>query len=288
MSEMINEVKVIWVADVIYHPGAYLDSHFHHDYHQIFYMLKNKAEFEINGNSTILSENMIFFARPDTVHGIKPIPGPDDVEMLDVKFIVLDRYFVDILNNIPVRFYGNDQLKAILLAVIDEGLKKDLYFERSTAHLLCSFLYKMIQLHKNSNHGFPDGTIRVNPVVKIKDYIKEHYREEISLSTLAENVGYTKNYICRLFKENSDITINEFLNSVRIHRAVDLLLSSDMDITEISKASGYTNIYHFMKTFKKLTKMSPESYRRNSVVGTSFSRGPIDHKSSVIWTLSPE
>ena len=286
MSEIINEVKVLWVSKSIYPSGAYLKEHHHEDYYQIYYVTENRAEFLVNGNPFVLSENMMVFARPGVVHGIKPISGPDPMRMLEVKFTVLENDLVEEFNNVPLVFYGNDLLQRILSIVVDEGLKKDLFFEKSITHQFCSFLYKMIQHYKNFNQGSPGKINKINPAAKIKEYIKENYRQEISLADIASNVGYTKNYLCRLFRENANITINDYLNNVRIHHAVDLLLTTDMDISEISKASGYTNIYHFIKTFKKLTKISPGSYRRRSIIGEELASGKVDSKYSVIWEPS--
>ena len=288
MSEVSNEVRVIWVADNNYHTGTYLNDHSHPDNYQVYYVNEGKSEFVINGNTSALSKNMFVFAHPGVVHGIKPVMGPDSLNTLEVKFLVIDHDLIDELESIPFICYGNDQLKTILYDVINEGLKKDVFFERSIDHLFCSFLYKMIQQYRNYHLGSSETTIKAKPAAKIKEYIKEHYQEVISLSKLAGTVGYTKNYLCRLFREDSDITINEYLNGVRIHHAIDLLLSTDMDISEISKASGYTNIYHFIKTFKKLTKMSPGSYRRKSIVGAYLAVGPFESKNSVIWTMSSE
>ena len=285
MSEIINEAKVLWVSKSIYPPGAYLKEHHHEDYYQIYYVIENKAEFLINGNPFTVNENMMVFARPGVVHGIKPITCPDPMRMLEVKFTVLDRDLAEEFNNVPLVFYGNDLLQRILYTVVDEGLKKDLYFERCITYQLCSFLYKMIQHHKNFNQGSPGKINRINPAAKIKEYIKKNYKQEISLADIASNVGYTKNYLCRLFRENVNITINEYLNNVRIHHAVDLLLTTDKDISEIGKACGYTNVYHFIKTFKKLTKISPGNYRRNSILGSNLFFGSIG-ENSVIWTPS--
>ena len=284
----MNEVKIIWVAENVYHTDAYLNSHSHHDYYQIYYVIENEAEFVVNGSTTKLSENMLIFAHPHVEHGIKPISVANALRMLEVKFIVLDDDLIEELSHIPRVFYGNDQLQKILREVVDEGFIKDFYFERSIVHLFSFFIYKMIQLNKNFNMGPSKKVIQTKPAAKIKEFINKHYRDEISLNKLAENVGYTKNYLCRLFRESTGITINEYLNTVRISHAVDMLLSSDIDVMEISKATGYTNIYHFLKTFKKMTNMSPGNYRRNSIQGEGLFFGNVETNNSIIGLLSEQ
>ncbi len=62
-------------------------------------------------------------------------------------------------------------------------------------------------------------------------------------------------------------TINSYLTNVRINKAVELLAGTEMDVGQISGVVGYNNVFHFIKTFKKLVGVSPGNYRRNELTG---------------------
>jgi AraC-like DNA-binding protein len=92
---------------------------------------------------------------------------------------------------------------------------------------------------------------------KIKQYIHQHFREAVHLQELAEQVQRSPNYIIGVFKEIMGLTPIEYLHHIRIAEARNLLLNSDMTISEIAHYLGYYDISHFYRTFKKVAACSP-------------------------------
>lgn len=93
-------------------------------------------------------------------------------------------------------------------------------------------------------------------------YIKAHSNEDISLDLLAERYGYTKDYLIRLFKRRYGDTPMNFLMSSRMENAASLILHTDVSVTEISYAVGYTDYSVFYKNFLKYHKTSPSEYKK--------------------------
>ena len=124
--------------------------------------------------------------------------------------------------------------------------------------------------------------LSIEKAVKIKDYLDLHYAEDITLDDLATNVGYSKNYLCRIFRESTGNTINFYLNNARINKAVELLAGTDMDVAKISGVVGYNNVFHFIKTFKKLVGVSPGNYRRNELTGIKLASESVYSTSVII------
>ncbi len=104
----------------------------------------------------------------------------------------------------------------------------------------------------------------------IHDYLMKNYREEINLKNLSSLVNLTEGSLCRFFKENMGLTIIEYLNKIKIDYSCELLKNLDLSILEVCYDSGYNNLSHFNKQFKKFTSVSPKEYRR---------------KYSLVWTL---
>ena len=78
------------------------------------------------------------------------------------------------------------------------------------------------------------------------------------LHDIAEQIGYNRNYLCSLFKKDTNITIIDYLNFVRIKKACEFIRYSD--IKQIGSRVGFTNISHFNRTFKKLMEISPNQF----------------------------
>jgi AraC-like DNA-binding protein len=68
--------------------------------------------------------------------------------------------------------------------------------------------------------------------------------------------------LCRFFKMNMGITVFEYLNKIKIDFACKLLMDQDLSITEVCLDSGFNNVSHFNKQFKKNTGVPPTKYRK--------------------------
>jgi AraC-like DNA-binding protein len=99
-------------------------------------------------------------------------------------------------------------------------------------------------------------------IALLHDYLMNHYREEIDLKLLANLVNMVEGSLCRFFKENMGITIFEYLNQIKIDFACKLLMDDSMGIVDVCFDSGYNNLSHFNKQFKKSTGVTPSNYRK--------------------------
>ena len=99
-------------------------------------------------------------------------------------------------------------------------------------------------------------------VAAIHEYLMNNYRNEVDLKRLAELVNMAEGSLCRFFKMNMGITIFEYLNKIKTEFACKLLMDPDLSIIEVSFDSGFNNISHFNKQFKKITGVSPSEYRK--------------------------
>ncbi|MTI59738.1 MAG: helix-turn-helix domain-containing protein [Firmicutes bacterium] len=98
-------------------------------------------------------------------------------------------------------------------------------------------------------------------ITQAQKYIKGHFIEELSLSSLAEELNISAGYLSALFREVTDIGFSEYITGLRINKAKDLLSNTNIKIYEISKMVGYHNPYYFSRVFKKTTGKTPSEYR---------------------------
>jgi len=95
-------------------------------------------------------------------------------------------------------------------------------------------------------------------------YVKENYKEEISLIEIAKIAHLTPTSFCRMFKLKTKKSFVEYLNEIRVSNACKLLLETDLGISEIAYECGYKTASNFNKLFKKLTGTTPKEYRKNA------------------------
>ena len=96
----------------------------------------------------------------------------------------------------------------------------------------------------------------------LHDYLMTHYREEIDLKKLAGLVNMAEGSLCRFFKMNVGTSIFEYLNKIKIDFACKLLMDPDIGIVDVCLDSGFNNLSHFNKQFRKNTGVAPSQYRK--------------------------
>ena len=96
----------------------------------------------------------------------------------------------------------------------------------------------------------------------IHNYLMNNYREDVNLKNLAALVNMAEGSLCRFFKMNMGITLFEYLNKIKTDFACKLLMNKDLGILDVCLDSGFNNISHFNKQFKKITGVPPSEYRK--------------------------
>lgn len=99
-------------------------------------------------------------------------------------------------------------------------------------------------------------------VKEVLDYIVDNYQEQISLQMLADHVHISKEYLCRIFHQMSDVSPITYLNRYRIQQSTELLLKTNKSITEISQLSGFNHCSYFNKLFLEMMGCRPTEYRQ--------------------------
>lgn len=98
-------------------------------------------------------------------------------------------------------------------------------------------------------------------IVKVLNYIQEHYREKIVLDEVAVQMGLTPEYLSTLFNREVKENFTVFLKKFRIDHAKRLLTGTDKKIYEVAQEVGYSDAKYFIKVFKEEEGISPGDYR---------------------------
>jgi AraC-like DNA-binding protein len=120
--------------------------------------------------------------------------------------------------------------------------------------------YIMDLVNKILSISKPSGKI---DLVQITNYIKEHFTEDIYLERLAEEFNVSDKYLSRLFKDSLGTGFHEYLASLRVSKAKELLLETNHPVTKIGEMVGFTTHSTFFRIFKKFEGINPTQYREN-------------------------
>lgn len=101
-----------------------------------------------------------------------------------------------------------------------------------------------------------------HPIRLAKEYVLEHYQKPITLEKVCEVVGFSVSYFSTMFKRETGESFIRFLTRTRIEHAMQLLVQTNLPVSEICTHVGYSDLKHFMQIFKRETHLTPGQYRK--------------------------
>lgn len=96
---------------------------------------------------------------------------------------------------------------------------------------------------------------------KARKFIEQHSGDALSLSKVAKAVNISANHLSEKFKQVTDVNFVDYVARVRFEKTRDLLLNSNLPISEIAFAVGFQSLSQFNRVFKKLSGKSPTEFR---------------------------
>ena len=103
-----------------------------------------------------------------------------------------------------------------------------------------------------------------NEVAAVKNYIYQHYGEDLSLEMLAEKVYLSSGYLSFIFKKETGMNLNRFIRVFRMEKAKELLCTTNMKVAMVSEKVGFANSSYFCRSFGVYYGSSPECYRKGN------------------------
>ncbi|GGD73448.1 response regulator [Paenibacillus nasutitermitis] len=110
------------------------------------------------------------------------------------------------------------------------------------------------------DQDMPDITLHGRIIVQAVQFMTEHFTESISLQQVADEVNVSRNYFSEMFKRETGKNFIEYLITLRVKRAKELLSESTLRVYEVAEQSGFNDVKHFSKQFKKIVGLTPAEF----------------------------
>ena len=145
-----------------------------------------------------------------------------------------------------------------LLASLDERPGYTVFKYDSRAGLLEIFA----GLAERGERSAPQEKAPAQGVKTAIDYIRGHYRQQITIGELARLTHMSEGHFCRLFKKYTFKTPVQYVNRVRLSAAMELLLESDRKVLDVALDTGFNSLSYFIGVFKESMGCTPTEFRR--------------------------
>ena len=121
-------------------------------------------------------------------------------------------------------------------------------------------IFKILMRLLNTENAAGEKTLSI--IDSAKEYIVRNYLNELTVPEIAKAVNLSSSYFSKIFKESTAQSPYDYLLSVRLDKAKELLVNSDMPISEIAYRCGFNSTSNFIYFFKKETALSPLQFRK--------------------------
>jgi len=244
-----------------------------HCFFELFLVVKGTVEHWINGKIQMLPEGSLMFIRPRDVHGfLYDNPNCRNNVYINLSFTVetaealFDYLSDDEIRNTfqnsqnPPRTFLNAPAINKLITWLDE-----LYTIDKNDIRLQNLRVKTILLDIITQHFRKDATISErNSPRWLTELLVEMEKIEnftVGIDRMIELSGKTREHLSRCLKRHNGVTVTEYINSLRINYAANLLINSNMQIADICYSSGFQNLGYFYKVFKNKYKLTPNEFK---------------------------
>lgn len=250
-----------------------------HESLEIFYTLSGRGRYFIEDKIYTFTAGDVFVINNHELHKSQLINGESFAALIImfnanlVKAVQVDDGMDPLAlfyaREAPHQLKPNKQtrrtLETVFSAMTAEYEREGGYSLRGIASLLQWLLVELMRAYDESE---PLSRVELNPVqfkdivANVLEYIDKHYCDDIKLTQVANDLCVSPSYLSREFKKDTGFSLVEFISSKRIRLARELLLKTNLQVTEIAMRVGYNNVTHFHWMFKKMIGLSPGQYRK--------------------------
>lgn len=246
------------------HVGGSLatDRHFHALY-EFYYLCQGEIAYFIDNKIYTVKKGDVIIIPPNTIHKSITLKNPKRKRILfylDTEFLREFPHAIALLQKEATIFQigANQRLQNIFTELLNE------FNEQNHPLMLKALICELLVLlnRQKTTAILLENDVSSNRILDIVSYINEEFATGLTLCSVAKQFYMNPSYLSRLFKENTGFTFSEYVNKYRIKKAIEMLIATKKNITQIALATGFNSSNHFCKTFKSMMGISPLSYRK--------------------------
>ena len=233
-----------------------------HESIELVHMTNGRGKAFCNGKCYDIAKGSIVLIFPNQVHYYTDFSSDTKATLLIIKPDLLTQHSQTFLNkSLLSPHYITTKDDQNLISLLDVAF--DEFKNQAKTEVVSSILSAFFSLffEKAPLEQIDDTNDCASKILK---YCKQHYRENISLDDISNNLFISKSYISHTLNDKIKISFNDYINSLRVTYSIKLLEEKKHNITEIAFLSGFSTTRSFNRAFQKHMGVSPLKYRKTT------------------------
>ncbi len=245
--------------------GNYVrEKHWHRSI-EIFALFEGELEFCVNEVRYPLKPGEFMLVNSNEIHSILS-PVSNQTVVLQIPLATFEKYYTDekfIYFSHSSRLQ-DEEVMHLVRNMYHTYSERDCGYELKVQSQFYELLYILVTKYRETkvNEELIRNNRKLDRLSVITAYMKENYKEDISLESLAKTFGYSPAYLSRMFKKYAKTNYKACLDSIRLEHASKEVMNTRTPIGEIAFEHGFPNSKALAKAFKKRYGMLPGEYRR--------------------------
>lgn len=242
--------------------------HLHHPLHwhsffEIEIILSGEGKYVINDVEYDIADNNVFLLTSTDFHYLR-LDGT--AEIVNISFdetMISDSDMTDLLFNRIAKAYHFESDEYERLVSVARALEHECRIDGDCRGALLSYVIRCLLRKNKSIHKADMKEETLHGIRRAIIYIELHFREDISLETVAKEAGYTPTYFSRLFRRVTGKSYIEMLTKYRLGYA-EALLVNGFSVADACFSAGFGSLTSFQDAFKKKHGISPGEYKKKN------------------------
>jgi len=247
-----------------------------HDPVEIAVLRQGHLIMSVNGTTYAMEPDTVMMIFPGMVHSYESVS--EDADGLFVGFTpeLMDEFYNTLLTRWPVVPMiklcdcPEEAEEAVRKLEKYSVLDRNHPLLQAYAHVLVACLLMKLELVPSEDLN------KENLMYKVTTYIQQHSAENLTLDSVAKEMGVGRSHLSHLFSQKMDLHFRQFLNTIRVEKACKLLQDSSMSIKEVCYQCGFESTRTFHRAFLEKQKMTPGEYRDRMQNGWAVPVDKID------------
>lgn len=252
----MNVCKVKSFVYYEHHKNDFVIEHSHNCYECVFYT---------GGKGIITADNDVLIYDGPTITFVSPFIKHDEKTLEFSKLFIILFECDDLKFSKPFTGLRLTEEQAALFGALyakmqDEEKEKKAYYK----NIVNAYFNIVLSEYLRATGGDNRISYEQELVGRIKNYIRENYKQDIDFEQIAASFGYSYDRFRHIFRNVADTSIHQYLMECRLYAAKQMLLSTKMPVKDIAADCGFGSNIHFNNFFKKKMNISPLQFRHSS------------------------